>query len=260
MRNLRVLITGASSGIGRELAAEFAERGADLVLVARRQDRLEALARELAAQHAVQAEIVTADLSREEEVRNVFEETQRRGLTIDVLVNNAGFGVMDRFQNVPTERLLQMIALNVSALTHLTRLFLPGMLERKSGRILNLASIAAFQPGPNVAVYFATKAYVLSLSEALWLELRRTGVTVTCLAPGPTRTDFGAGAAMEHTPLFRMSSMDARAVAKAGVRATLAGKSLVVPGFVNKVLTLSAKIWPRRWVLWVTGRLHPLKD
>jgi uncharacterized protein len=258
MQKQRALITGASSGIGRELAMEFAANGFDLVLVARSRDKLEQLAADLAARHSVQADVLCADLSDEKQVQHVHDETTRQKWTIDVLVNNAGFGVLDRFQNVPVDRTLQMIAVNVSALTHLTRLYLPDMLARGRGRILNVASTASFQPGPNVAEYFATKAYVLSLSEALWMELRGSGVTVTALAPGPTRTEFGAQAHIAHTPLFRFTSMEAQAVARAGFRATMAGRRLVVPGFTNKLTTLSAKIWPRQWVIWTTGKLHPL--
>jgi short-subunit dehydrogenase len=153
---------------------------------------------------------------------------------------------------------MKMIALNIAALTHLTRLYLTGMLERKKGRILNIGSTASFQPGPNVAVYFATKAYVLSLSEALWVELKGTGVTVTCLCPGPTHTGFGDQAHIDHTPLFRFACMEAAPVARIGYEATQKGTAFVIPGFVNKLLTLSAKIWPRRWVRWATGKLHPV--
>ncbi|HVJ68333.1 MAG TPA: SDR family NAD(P)-dependent oxidoreductase, partial [Caulifigura sp.] len=200
-----------------------------------------------------------ADLSKDAEVRGVFDETERRGLTIDVLVNNAGFGDMAHFWDVPAERYLKTIAVNVGALTHLTRLYLPGMMRRKSGRILNVASTASFQPGPNVAVYFATKAYVLSLSEALWTELKGTGVTVTCLAPGPTHTAFGDQAKMVHTPLFRFACMEAEPVARAGYHATMKGKPLVVPGVANKMLAFSSRLWPRKWVRWATSKLHPVK-
>lgn len=260
MAHERVLVTGASSGIGRELALQFALHGMDLVLVARSREKLEQLADELRTKHQVAAEVICADLSKEAEVRGLFEETERRGLQIDILVNNAGFGDMAHFWDVPPERYQQVIAVNIAALTQLTRLYLPGMMQRKQGRILNVASTASFQPGPNVAVYFATKAYVLSLSEALWTELRGTGVTVTCLAPGPTRTAFGDQAHMQHTPLFRFALMEAEPVARAGYHATMKGKSLVVPGVANKLTTLSAKIWPRAWVRWATARLHPLKE
>jgi short-subunit dehydrogenase len=254
----RVLITGASSGIGRELALEYAAHRRNLVLVARSRDKLEELASDVRSRFGVEAEVIGADLSREDEVRGVFEETERRNLPIDVLVNNAGFGELGMFHEIPVERTLGMIALNVAALTHLTRLYLPAMLARKHGKILNIASTAAFQPGPHIAEYFATKAYVLSLSEALWRELHGTGVTVTTLAPGPTKTGFGTHADMNHTPLFRYAIMDAETVARAGYEATEKGRSLVVPGMVNKLTTLTAKVWPRKWVTWATGELHPL--
>ncbi|QDT56644.1 3-oxoacyl-[acyl-carrier-protein] reductase FabG [Caulifigura coniformis] len=255
----RVLVTGASSGIGRELALQFAENRNNLVLVARSRDKLEALEFEVRTKYGVTAEIICADLSQEGQVRGVFEETERRGLQVDILVNNAGFGDMAHFWDVPAERYLQTIAVNVGALTQLTRLYLPGMMQRKKGRILNVASTASFQPGPNVAVYFATKAYVLSLSEALSIELRGTGVTVTCLAPGPTLTGFGDQAHMQHTPLFRFAIMEAEPVAKLGYNATMKGKPLVIPGFINKTLAFSSRLWPRQWIAWTTGKLHPLK-
>ncbi len=254
----RVLVTGASSGIGRELALQFAEHRNNLVLVARSRDKLEQLAFEVRTRFGVTAEVLCADLSKEAEVRGVFEETERRDLTIDILVNNAGFGDMAHFWDVPAERYLQTIAVNVSALTQLTRLYLPGMMQRKRGRILNVASTAAFQPGPNVAVYFATKAFVLSLSEALWTELRGTGVTVTCLAPGPTHTAFADQAHMQHTTLFKFACMDAEPVARAGYEATMKGKPLIVPGLANKALAFSSRLWPRTWVRWATAKLHPL--
>ncbi|HVJ86271.1 MAG TPA: SDR family oxidoreductase [Caulifigura sp.] len=254
----RVLVTGASSGIGRELALQFAENRNPLVLVARSRDKLETLAFEVRTKWGVEADVIVADLSQEAEVRGLFEETERRGLQIDILVNNAGFGDMAHFWDVPAERYLQTIAVNVSALTQLTRLYLTGMMQRRKGRILNVASTASFQPGPNVAVYFATKAYVLSLSEALWTELRGTGVTVTCLAPGPTHTAFGDLAHMHHTPLFQFACMDAEPVARAGYIATMKGRSLVVPGITNKILTFSSRIWPRKWVRWATAKLHPI--
>jgi short-subunit dehydrogenase len=259
MPEFRVLVTGASSGIGRELALQFASENCDLVLAARSKDKLEQLAEEIRTKHGRQADVIVSDLSKEGEVRGLFEETERRGLVIDVLVNNAGFGEMGRFAEIPVEQELGMIAVNVAALTHLTRLYLPQMIARKRGRILNVGSTASFQPGPNVAVYFATKAYVLSLSDALGMELRGTGVTVTCLAPGPTRTAFGTHAEMNHTPLFRYAIMDADTVARAGIKALNKGRPLVVPGLVNKLTSLSAKVWPRQWVTWATGKLHPLK-
>lgn len=254
----RVLVTGASSGIGRELALQFAMHRNNLVLVARSRDKLEVLAEECRKTFGVQADVICADLSQEAEVRGVFEETERRGLQIDILVNNAGFGDLAHFWDVPADRYMQTIAVNVSALTHLTRLYLPGMRERKRGRILNVASTASFQPGPNVAVYFATKAYVLSLSEALWMELRGSGVTVTCLAPGPTKTGFGELAHIGHTPLFKFTCWEAEPVARIGYEATMKGKSLVIPGFINKVLAFSSRLWPRKWVTWTTGKLHPV--
>jgi short-subunit dehydrogenase len=244
-RDETVLITGASSGIGRELARVFASDGAELVLVARSEDRLRELAGELAATYGVQAQVVPADLSRPASAAEIADALAQRHVDVDVLVNNAGFGVLGPIAEIGVERQLEMIEVNVAALTRLTALLLPGMLERRSGAIMNVASTAAFQAGPNQAVYFATKAYVLSFTEALAEELRGSGVRVTCLAPGPTDTGFAAQAGMLGTRLFRRGVMDAGRVARAGHHAVRRGKTLVIPGLRNRALVFSVRLSPR---------------
>ncbi len=251
-----VLITGASSGIGRELAFLFARDGSHLVLVARRKERLEAVASELKQQYGVQALILPADLSQREAPQQIARTLEEQGVEIDVLVNNAGFGLRGAFVDLELERQLQMIRVNVTALTHLTGLFLPGMFRRGRGGVLNVASTAAFQPGPYMAVYYATKAYVLSFTEALHEELQGTGIQVTCLAPGATRTEFARVAHMESTLLFKLRPMDAGAVAEAGYRGFRAGKRLVIPGFRNKLGAFLVRFTPRGLILKVVKQLQ----
>lgn len=251
------LITGASAGIGKELAKLFAAGGHDLVLTARRADDLAALAAELAAAHGIAARAFPADLTDPAAPRKLFDEISAAGLTIDVLVNNAGFGVHGRVIDADPARLLELVQVNVAAVVHLSRLFAPGMADRGRGKILNVASIAAFQPGPWMAAYYASKAFVLSFSEAMAEELRGTGVTVTCLCPGPTRTEFATVAAMEGAKLFSTpNTMDVGPVAAAGYRGTLRGKRVVIPGFLNRVLTTFVNFVPRPLLLRAVKRLQ----
>ncbi|NNG02735.1 MAG: SDR family NAD(P)-dependent oxidoreductase, partial [Inquilinus sp.] len=197
------LVTGASAGIGAELAARAAADGFDLVLTARRTAPLEALAERLRKRYGAESTIIAADLATARGPAGLLKEIAGRGLAIDVLVNNAGFGAAGRFDMMDAKTVDGMIAVNIAAVTRLARALLPGMLERPRGGVLNVASTAAFQPGPMMAVYYATKSYVLSFSEARWEETRGSGVTVTALCPGPTRTEFQARAKMEDMPLFR---------------------------------------------------------
>src|SRR5712691_8172351 len=199
------LITGASFGIGQELAGIFAREGYNLVLVARTADKLRQLASELEKAHGTRSLILASDLAAPGAAAYIHDQTTRADITVDVLVNNAGFGQFGLFAENDLEECLQQIQLNVTTLTHLTRLYLPEMVARKSGRILNVASTAAFQPGPLMAVYYATKAYVLHFSEAIAEELRHSGVTVTALCPGPTETGFAAAADVGATRLFTMA-------------------------------------------------------
>jgi len=254
-----VLITGASSGIGRELARLFAADGSELILTARREDRLHELAAELHQQHGTVSTVIPLDLAAPGAAQQLFNHVSAAGKQVDLLINNAGFGQMGPFIQIPLSRQLSMIQLNVAALVELTYLFLPEMLSRKRGAILNLASTASFQPGPNVNVYYATKAFVLSFSEALWKELQGTGVCVSCLCPGPTRTEFGDQSAMHDTPVFKHNAMRVEDVARAGYRAVRKRKRLVIPGLMNRLLSFSVRFTPRPVILDVMTFLQPVK-
>lgn len=248
------LVTGASGGIGAELARLFARDGWDVVLVARSRDGLEKVGRELAQAYGAGCHVVPADLADPASPQAVYDAVQGLGLQVDALVNNAGFGLMGSFVDTgggepATElrRELEMLQVNVVALTHLSKLFLPAMVQRRRGYLLNVASTAAFQPGPLMAVYYASKAYVLSFSEALSVELAGTGVTATALCPGPTRTEFQAAAKMEDSRLFRLGHvMTAAEVAETGYNAMRAGKSSVVTGVANRVMAAGTRFIPRR--------------
>jgi short-subunit dehydrogenase len=240
------LVTGGSGGIGLELAKVLARNDFDLVLVARNRDTLEAAAGQLEGKFDVKAHVFAADLTRTEAPEAIFDFLQNENIPIEVLVNNAGFGVGGEFADTKLQRELEMIQVNIAALTHLTKLFLPPMIKRGSGRILNVASTAAFQPGPLMAVYYATKAYVLSFSEALAEELRNSGVTVTALCPGPTHTGFADAAEMGDSRLFNTFGIaDADDVAQYGFDAMMHGKRLAIPGVKNKVLAQANRIAPR---------------
>ncbi|GLK81406.1 SDR family NAD(P)-dependent oxidoreductase [Methylopila turkensis] len=243
--NRTVLVTGASSGIGAELARLFAANGDHLVLTARREDRLKALAEELWTKHATKIDVVTADLAKPEGPRELGIEVGRRGHVIDVLVNNAGFGSLGPFAKQPLDRQLEMVAVNVAAPTALAGMYLPGMLARGRGGVLNVASLAAFQAGPEMAVYYATKAYLLSFSEALFEESRRQGVTVTALCPGPSPTEFGEVAGAKNARLFKTGVVSAADVAKAGFDGFQARRAIVIPGSLPKAAALSTRFVSR---------------
>jgi len=251
-----VLITGASSGIGSELARCFAEGGSDLVVVARREDRLRELSKELSSRYGVQVRALPKDLNLPAAGREIEEDLRNAGIQVDVLVNNAGFGDHGAFTSLAVERQMKMVQVNVSAVTELTRRFLPGMIERRRGGVLNVASAAAFQPGPLMSVYYATKAYVLHFSEGIAEELAGTGVSVTCLCPGPTATEFGADSHMDGTLLFRMGAMPAARVARAGYDGYRAGKVIVIPGLRNKLVAFSVRTGPRFLVRKIVKLLH----
>jgi len=251
------LVTGASSGIGLELVTLLARARHDLVLVARNQDRLEAVARGLREEFDVAVTILATDLSDPSAPDSIAKQLTDRSLQIDILVNNAGFGTHGLFAGMPLAKDVEMIRVNVLALTQLTRLLLPGMLERRGGRILNVASTAAFLPGPLMAVYYATKAYVLSFSEAIANETAGTGVTVTALCPGPTATDFQNRAGLQKTPLFRGPlRMDAPTVARAGYEGMMRGKRVVIPGLANRLLVQALRATPRRLATAVIRRIQ----
>ncbi len=254
------VVTGASSGIGLEIARLLAADGYDLLLVASGEKKLLEVAARFAGESGKTAAALAVDLARPEGPQSVLDEIERRGLAVQVLVNNAGFGVYGPFAAADLARTLEMIQVNVASLTELTRGVLPGMTARRSGRILNVASTAAFQPGPLMAVYYATKAYVLSFSEALANELSGTGVTVTALCPGPTRTAFQERAGLKGTPLAAGPLVgDARLIAEAGYRGMLRGRRVIVPGLVNKVMMQAVRISPRRVVTAVARRIQESK-
>jgi len=252
------LVTGASGGIGLELAREAAADGYDLVLVARSREPLEALAEELRGKHGAAARVIAKDLADPAAPAEIVAELERAGARVDVLVNNAGFGTWGRFAELDPEVELAMLRVNVVALVQLTRLFLPAMVSRGAGRVLNVASTAGFAPGPLMAVYYASKAFVLSFSEALGAELAGSGVTVTALCPGPTRTGFQAAAKMEGARLVSgLAPMhDAAWVARAGWRGAMRGTRVVVPGLLNKLSVHAPRFGPRRLVAAITHRLN----
>ena len=235
------LVTGASGGIGLELAKLLAADDHDLVLVARSYAKLEEIAAGFRERHGISVNCIAKDLSHPHAGLELFEQVRH----CDVLVNNAGFATHGKFAESDWAIELQQIQLNIVTLTELTRLFLPGMVAQKFGRVLNVASTAGFQPGPLMAVYYASKSYVLLFSEAIAEELRGSGVTVTCLAPGATQTGFQERAKMGDVPLFRVAVADATSVARAGYNAMKRGKPLVIPGLKNKVLAFSTKVSPR---------------
>ena len=246
------LITGASAGLGVEFARQLSKRGHALVLAARRKERLEELASQLG-----NARAVAIDLSEADATAKLMRDIEAAGEQVDLLVNNAGFGLIGRFAEADAKRLRQMIDLNVRTLTDLCRAVAPGMIERRSGAILNVASTAAFQPGPNMAVYFATKAFVLSLTEALHEELKPHRIKVSCLCPGPTRTEFGevAGFRGDFAGLFDKLSMDAATVVGSGLAGLDRNKAVVVTGTLNKVGATSTRFFPRALVRKVAGAI-----
>jgi len=272
-----VLITGASSGIGRALAHQFADHGYDLVLVARNAAALNDVGQSVsrlrqgsgAARRSdveaatlprgadqVRATTIAADLSLPRSATALVEQISGRGIQIDVVVNNAGFGLQGEFAQLPLERQLEMIQLNATTLTELTRLLLPAMLERRSGGVLSVASTAAFQPGPLMSVYYATKAYVLSFTEGIAEEVADRGLKVSCLCPGPTETEFAQRAQMTRTNLFKASVMGVDDVARAGFDGWNAGEVVVVPGFSNRRGTLVVRLLPRSLVRRAVKRLN----
>ena len=249
MKNV-ALVTGASAGLGVDFARQLSKRGHPLVLAARRKDRLQALAKELG-----NARVIAIDLSKKDAAAKLMADLQAKGEIVDLLVNNAGFGLIGRFAELDAGREREMIDLNVGTLTDLCRAVAPGMIDRKSGGIINVASTAAFQPGPKMAVYFATKAYVLSLTEALHEELKPHGIKVTCLCPGPTRTEFGDVAGFGGNGLFDRVAMESPEVVAAGLKGLDRNQAVVVPGFVNKLTASSGRFAPRSVVRKIAGAI-----
>ncbi len=255
------LITGASGGLGYEFAKLFARDHHDLVLVARSSDKLTQVAAELKT-HEVTIKTVSLDLAAPPAPKFLFDQLQREGIAVDVLINNAGFGAFGEFAQMPEEEILGQISLNITALTELTRFFLPPMIARRSGRIMNVASTAGFQAGPLMAVYYATKAYVISFTEAIANELRNSAVTVTCFCPGATHTGFARRAGTEKSRLFKqLGAMNAEKVARDGYRAVMQGRGLVISGLHNWTLVESTRFAPRKVVTaisrWVAEKAEP---
>lgn len=252
-----VLITGASSGIGKELARLFAADDHNLVLAARRVDVLETLASELSTKYKIKAHPMGVDLSQPADIDRFFNDLKRKKISIDVLVNNAGFGASGSFTEIDFETQLDQIRVNISALTDLTYRLVPGMIKRKSGGIMNIASVAAFSPGPYMAVYYATKAYVLSFSTALANELGEKGITVTCVCPGPTKTGFGERANVSQNGIFNTPMvMDVEPVARLAFDGFKSGDELVITGVQNKILALASRVAPFRLSAYITRKFN----
>jgi short-subunit dehydrogenase len=251
------LVTGASSGIGASIAAELASRGFSMILVARREERLRSLATELSSEHGVDVEVIACDLGEESERDRLQSEFSGRGRAVEVLVNNAGFGHQADFARSPRERMVEMVRLNVEAVVDLTSRFITPMVERGRGSVINIASLGAFQPLPGSAVYGASKAFVLSFSEAIRTELRGSGVTVTAVCPGPVRTEFMAVADFpgveDRTPgIVWMSAED---IARQAVEGAAHDKRVVVPGMLNRAGALAGQHSPRAVALPLIGRI-----
>jgi uncharacterized protein len=247
------LITGASSGIGEEFARQLAAKGENVLLVARSEAKLSALCEELKAAHKVDAQYIAQDLAEDGAAAKLFAETERRGLTVETLINNAGFGAMGDFVGLDLERTLEMVDLNIKALVALTYYYLAPMRERKTGAIINVASTAAFQGVPYMATYAATKAFVLSLSEALWEENRTYNIKVMALCPGVTDTNFFEAAQTEHKPPMRIAQTPAQVV-KTALRGLARGKSHIISGWSNYFMTEAERLVPR----WVVERMAGL--
>jgi uncharacterized protein len=255
------LVTGASSGIGLELATQLAERGHGVTLVARREDRLKVLADDLATKHGVRAEVIAADLTDEAARSHIADAVAQRGLTVDVVVNNAGLSTTGAVATSDLAAELRMVRTDVEAVVHLCTAFVPGMVERGSGAVLNVASTAAFQPLPGQAGYGGSKAFVLSYTRAMAQELRGTGVVATALCPGPVETEFAVAAGFDEQEaadsLPRFMWLSAHDVAKAGIEGLERGRDVVIPGAANRVAAGFAHLVPRRLLLPILARQHP---
>jgi short-subunit dehydrogenase len=255
-----VLITGASSGIGLEFAKCFASDGCRLILVARNQGALEQLAQELRLKNKIEVIVLPSDLSLPQAPGQIFDNLAGQKLTVDVLVNNAGFGLHDQFAKLPLDRQLEILKVNINALTELTGLFLPEMLKRRAGGILNVGSVAGFVPGPNLAVYYASKAYVQSFSEALAEELVGTGVSLTVLCPGPTESNFGVVARGDKERVSQSKKMTSEEVARYGHFAFRHKKVVAISGFQNRLLVLLTRLMPRQIVRRLVKNYNKFKD
>jgi hypothetical protein len=247
------LITGASSGLGEEFARQLARENYDLVLTARREDRLKAVAAEAIKLGASKVEVIAADLGQPDAAMKLHRQVSERGIEIECLVNNAGFGTHGTFHKLPLVREIEEINLNITALVSLTRLFIEAMVARRRGTIINVASTAAFQPIPYMATYAATKAFVLNFSEAVALEVRRAGVTVMALCPGPTRTEFQSTAGVETSTFPSFAYMDAKTVVAQALASAKRGKAVRINGIMNQVMAQSTRFTPRSVVARISG-------
>jgi len=251
--NKTALITGSTSGIGYELAYIHARQGGNLVLVARNKDKLEQIKKDLENKYKMDAYIIDKDLSIKNSAKNVYDEIIDKNITVDYLINNAGFGDYGFFNESDWGKIERMINLNIIALTQLTKLFLFDMIKRRDGKIMNVASTAAFQSGPTMAVYYATKAYVLSFSEAINNEVKNSGVTVTTLCPGATQSGFQEAASLQESRLVKGRKLPtSKEVAEYGYNAMLKGKSVAIHGILNYLLANSVRFFPRSAVIKIT--------
>lgn len=255
--NKTALITGASSGLGKEFARIFAREGNNVVITARSKEKLESLAKEIQSEYGIEATVIPVDLGNMDEVQELYETIKNKGITIDYLVNNAGFGMYELFHEADYARQEQMIQLNITALTKLCHLYINEMKKQGSGRILNVASTAAFQPGPTMAVYYATKAYVLHFSEAIANELKDSNITVTTLCPGATKTEFMDVADLHESRLVKGRKLpSAKEVSEYGYKKMMKGKLTVIPGLMNKIGANSVRFMPRKMVLKVVRTIQ----
>lgn len=259
MKNV-ALISGASSGIGKELAHIHAKKGGDLIIVARSKDKLEALKADLEKRHGIKVMVMAKDLGRAEAPKEIYDEVKAAGIEIDILINNAGFGRVGRFQDLDYDLQIAMINLNATSLTAMTRLFLPDFIRRNTGKIMNTSSTASLMPGPLQAVYFASKAYVTSLSNALSEELRNTNITVTNLMPGPTETKFGASSGMDKTQMFKKIA-SVEVVAQAAYKAMIKGKIDVISGLSRsqKIMMAFMPLMPKKMILKIVYSMQDVK-
>lgn len=258
--NKTALITGASGGIGMELAKIHAAKGDNLVLVARNKSKLEELKTQLAKQYRIDVYIIVKDLSLPHTAKQVYDEVKKNKIVIDYLINNAGIGFCDPFAEIPFENDEKTIQLNITTLTEFNKLFLKDMIAAGSGKIMNVASTAAFQSGPGMAVYYATKAYVLFLSEAIDSEVRSKGISVTAYCPGPTETGFFAAGNVTDSRLVKIRRpASSRSVAESGYKAMMKGKTVAIPGILNKLMAFSVRFTPRALVVIIAKYLQGKK-
>ena len=246
LKGRTALVTGASSGLGADFARDLASRGSDLILVARREDMLKAVQREIQERHGVMVDGIVMDLSTEEAPQVLYDQIKAIGKTVEILINNAGFGLYGEFTDIPWERERELMQTDLITLVHLTKLFVKDMLARNYGRILQVSSIGAYQPSPTYAVYSATKSFVLYFGEALNYELRNSNVSCTVISPGVTATEFLKVAGQQATLYQRLTMMQSPAVTRIGIDKMLQGRSSVVPGFLNSLLSWSNRLIPRR--------------